>query len=70
MNKFSITYKKTSDPTKKEQSSLITSLQSQNIRVLDEIPGTIAIECEKSLVESVLKSYPLWTCSLIAKLKY
>ena len=70
MNKYSIIFKPVSDPTKKEQDFLINSLQKENIRFLDNIPGIIAAQEAESVIQKVLDSYPQWSFSSMAKLKH
>lgn len=70
MKKYSITYKPVSDPTKAEQTSLLNALQGKNIRILDDIPGTIAAQGDESLIKKVLDGYPQWSFSSMAKLQH
>ncbi len=63
MKTYSITYKSITDPTKKEQSSLINELKGKNITILDEMPGSILIEAKKAIIIDILNHYPLWNYS-------
>jgi hypothetical protein len=63
MRKYSITYKPVSDPTKKEQDSLISALTAKQVKVLDEIPGVVSVSGQVTVIKEVLANYSDWVCT-------
>lgn len=68
-NKFyCIVYGHITDPNEVEVQNLITQLEANNIKIHDQIPGTLLVKCREDNLKAVVDDYPEWSYSLTAQL--
>lgn len=61
MGRFVVIYKGNSDPSSKEERSLLSALKA--VKVVDRIPGTMLVEGEEADVASAVRQHSKWTFS-------